>query len=92
MSFLDVQTRIEETKRQVFLQRACEISAGDPSRSIASGRLGQELGLPYEQTLDIVGELHRRGWLHRRDELMPPEGPLIHLTPKGVRAAGREAA
>jgi hypothetical protein len=92
MGTLDLQARIEESKRQMFLLRACEIAAGDPKRSIASGLLGQELGLPYEQTLAIVGDLHLRGCLHRREALMPPEGPMIHLTRKGIEAARREAA
>lgn len=92
MSMVDLQTRIEESKRQMFLLRAYEVAGADAARSIASGSLGQELGLPYEQTLAIVEELHLRGWLHRRDELMPPEGPMMHLTRKGIEAVRREAA
>lgn len=89
---VDIQSRIEETKRQVFVRRACELSAANPAVPVASGRLGQELGLPYEQTLAIVEELDRRGWLHRAEELMPPEGPMVRLTAEGIRAARRAAA
>jgi len=89
---VDLKSRIEETKREVFVRRACDVAAASPATPVPSGRLGQELGLPYEQTLAIVGELDRRGWLHRAEALSPPDGPMVLLTAEGIRAARRSAA
>lgn len=88
----ELQDRIEETKRRVFLRRVCELSGRDASVPVSSGRLGQELGLPYEQALEIVDELDRRGWLRRGEALLPPDGPVVHLTSRGIDAALLAAA
>lgn len=87
-----LRARIEEDRLHAFLALAAERSGEDPRREVASGRLGEELDMPYEYTLRIVGDLTRRGWLDSSGVLAPPAGPMVRVTRRGLAAAGRRAA
>jgi hypothetical protein len=81
-----------ELKSRGFLTRLLQRSGGDTGVRLNAGEVGEELGLPLEQTLEIVAVLHRRGALHRCGRLNPPRGPEVHLTGPGVTEARRVAA
>lgn len=82
-----MQERIRDLKEQGFLTRLGQVSGGDPTVRVCAGRIGAELGLPLEQTLQIVAALHQAGALHRCGKLDPPDGPEVHLTAGGIARA-----
>ncbi|HET8656046.1 MAG TPA: hypothetical protein VFL93_11065 [Longimicrobiaceae bacterium] len=81
-----------ELKSRGFLTRLLQRSGGDTGVRLNAGEVGEELGLPLEQTLEIVAALHLRGALHRCGRLNPPRGPEVHLTGRGITEAVRAAA
>lgn len=83
--------RIFELKAQGFLTRLVQLSEGDVTRSIGAGDVGEELGLPMEQTLRIVERLEERGAVHSYGLLDLPHGPPVHLTARGVSESRRAA-
>jgi hypothetical protein len=83
--------RIFELKTRGFLTRLLQLSDGDVTRSIGAGDVGEELGLPMEQTLQIVEALEERGAVHSYGALDLPHGPAVHLTPRGLRESRRAA-
>lgn len=88
----DLQARVEEAKRFAFLRRVCEVADGDPARLVPSGDLGNELGLPYEEAIQIADTLDGEGLVRRVGDLAPPHGPRVHITPRGVQAVRARAA
>lgn len=87
----DLQQRVDSLKQQGFLSRLVQLSHGDTGRRLDAGAVGAELGLPLEQTLDIVELLHAQGALHRCGKLDPPDGPEVHLTPRGMDRGRHDA-
>lgn len=83
---------ILELKCRGFLARLQQLSGGDPQRRLCAGAVGQDLGLPLGDTLEILARLQARGDLHRCGRLDPPDGPEVHLTAAGVMAGHSEAA
>ncbi len=83
--------RILELQTLAFLTRLVQLSGGDLSRRVGAGDVGDELGLPMEQTLRIVGRLEARGAVHGHGLLDLPHGPTVHLTARGVRESRRAA-
>lgn len=75
-----------------FLARLQQLSGGDPQQRLCAGSVGQELGLPLGDTLEIVARLQARGEIHRCGRLDPPDGPEVHLTAAGIAAGQSEAA
>jgi hypothetical protein len=87
----EMHERIFELKTRGFLTRLVQLSGGDLTRTIGAGDVGDELGLPMEQTLRIVETLEERGAVHSHGELDLPHGPALHLTRRGVRESRRAA-
>lgn len=90
MSRLD--EHVYELQQDAFLGRLMQISHGDQSLRMDAGKIGSDLGLPLEITLEIVADLHSKGMIHRCGKLNPPDGPEVHLTAAGVQQASLEVA
>lgn len=88
----DIQTRVEAAQREAFLRRVGELTHENSGTLLPAGELGFEMGLPYEQLLAIVEDLQTQGLLHREDELMPPQGPMVHITGRGIDFIHRSQA
>lgn len=88
----EVQQRVDRAKREAFL-RGIAAGASDGAEPAQTGLVGERLGLPYEEALRLVAELERTGMVIAEDDLRPPAGPAVRLTPSGAAvAAGLEAA
>lgn len=75
-------------KTEGFLTRLWQLSGGDTGQRLCAGAVGAELGLPLEDTLEIIARLQEEGAIHRCGRLDPPDGPEVHLTAHGaVRAS-----
>lgn len=88
----DLQARVEAAKRFQFLRRVHHIAGGRTERFVPAGDLGVEMGLPYEDALRIVKALAREGLLEPVGDLIPPHGPRVHLTRRGIYEVGHHAA
>ena len=88
----DIQAKVEEAKRFEFLRRVCEVSGGDPGRMVPSGDLGTELGLPYEEAIQIADALDADRLVDRVGDLAPPHGPRLRITGRGVERVRERAA
>lgn len=86
-----MRERILELKTLGFLTRLVQLSRGDLTRRIGAGDIGDELGLPMEQTLRIVERLEERGAVHSYGSLDLPHGPAVHLTARGISECRRAA-
>lgn len=86
--------KITELKRGAFLRRLAEVAQGDTSRWIPVGLIGEELGLPYEETLAITDALRERGLVRRGGggRLEPPIGPRVRLLPEALSQLDGETA
>jgi hypothetical protein len=83
--------RIVELKVLGFLTRLVQLSGGDVTRRIGAGDVGDELGLPMEETLWIVERLEARGAIHGYGALDLPHGPAVQLTARGMSESRRAA-
>lgn len=81
-----LEERVADLKRDTFLRRIAEVSAGDPSRWVPVGLLGQQMGLAYEDALAIADRLRESGFIRRGGggPLDPPFGPRVHILPEGL--------
>lgn len=88
----DLHARVEAAKRFQFLRRVHDIAGGCVERFVPAGDLGVELGLPYEDALRIVGALAAQGLVEPVGDLIPPHGPRVHLTRRGISEVRGHAA
>jgi hypothetical protein len=83
----DIQARVKRLQQDALLARIGDVAQGDPRRWVPVGVLGQELGLPYQETLALSDALVDAGWVQREGggRLDAPTGPRVHLLPAGMK-------
>lgn len=81
-----LEDRVAELKLEAMLRRIAEIAQADTERWVPIGLVGQELGLPYGEALQIADVLRERGLVRRGGggRLEPPHGPRVHIEPAGL--------
>jgi hypothetical protein len=82
----DIQARVRQLQQDALLDRIGDVAQGDPRRWVPVGVLGQQLGLPYQETLSLSDALVEAGWVQREGggRLEAPTGPRVHLLPAGI--------
>jgi hypothetical protein len=87
----DIQARVQKLKREALLLRIAAVADGDSHRWVPMGIVGQQMKLPYPDTLALTDELVEDGLVQRAGggRLEAPIGPRVRLLPRGVEAAHR---